>query len=371
MKSGMQIQEFASRIQSDRTRVTDLIADTRHLEMTADDHLLIAGNRHRTTPIFHEQVRNRLKIPAKYYNRLRADHPTLLAENVNTLFQKEPEKRLIRGMSEMEPGIDALPTARAFLSNRFRIYDNWQVADAVLPVLSSVPNMRLESHTITDRRLYLKAVFPRIQGEVRVGDMVQAGVVISNSEIGFGRSNVELLLYRLVCSNGMVSPEYKAGRHHVGRMLGGTDDDDGIVQLLSDETMRADDAAFSLKLRDLVRAATNEDIFREQLQTLRNATKDEILQSPIDAVQALASRYPLQESEQSDILTNLIRDGDLTRYGLSNAITRASQDVDDYDRATELERMGGLLAHAEPKDATWQAIAGESKASITVSRDLS
>jgi hypothetical protein len=345
-----------------------MIADTRHLELSDDGQLSVSGVRYQTTPIFHEQVRNRLKIPAKYYNRLRADHPSLLATNVNTLFQQEPERRLVRAMTSN--GSEPMPIARAFLSNRFRIFDNWQVADAVLPVLSEVPEVRMESTTITDRRLYLKAVFPRIQGEVRVGDVVQAGVVISNSEIGFGRSNVELLLYRLVCSNGMVSPEYKAGRHHVGRMLGGNDDDDSIVQLLSDETMRADDAAFSLKLRDLVRAATNEDIFREQLQTLRNATKDEILQSPIDAVQMLASKYPLQESEQSDILTHLLQDGDLTRYGLSNAITRASQDVDDYDRATDLERMGGLLAHAQPKDATWQAIAGESKASVSVPRTI-
>ena len=39
--------------------------------------------------------------------------------------------------------------------------------------------------------------------------------------------------------------------------------------------------------------------------------------------------------------------GDCSQYGLINAVTRASQDIEDYGRATELERLGGeLLASA-------------------------
>jgi hypothetical protein len=33
----------------------------------------------------------------------------------------------------------------------------------------------------------------------------------------------------------------------------------------------------------------------------------------------------------------------LSQWGLVNAITRTSQDVTDYDRATELERLGGVV----------------------------
>lgn len=34
---------------------------------------------------------------------------------------------------------------------------------------------------------------------------------------------------------------------------------------------------------------------------------------------------------------------DFSHYGLVNAVTRSSQDVQDYNRATELERVGGIL----------------------------
>ena len=46
------------------------------------------------------------------------------------------------------------------------------------------------------------------------------------------------------------------------------------------------------------------------------------------------------EEESSGVLQRLIEGNDLTLYGLSNAVTRHSQDVEDYDRATALEGIG-------------------------------
>ena len=40
----------------------------------------------------------------------------------------------------------------------------------------------------------------------------------------------------------------------------------------------------------------------------------------------------------------LIEGGDLSLYGLSNAVTRYSQDVESYDRATALEGLGWQIA---------------------------
>lgn len=40
------------------------------------------------------------------------------------------------------------------------------------------------------------------------------------------------------------------------------------------------------------------------------------------------------------MLQHLVEGSDLTLYGLSNAVTRYSQDVESYDRASELEAIG-------------------------------
>lgn len=45
-------------------------------------------------------------------------------------------------------------------------------------------------------------------------------------------------------------------------------------------------------------------------------------------------------AEQQYVLSHLLEDGDMTLYGLANAVTRYAQDVDSYDRAIQLESAG-------------------------------
>ncbi|MFM2005765.1 MAG: hypothetical protein RLZZ09_1420, partial [Pseudomonadota bacterium] len=46
----------------------------------------------------------------------------------------------------------------------------------------------------------------------------------------------------------------------------------------------------------------------------------------------------------------LIVEGDLTAYGLVNAVTHYSQEVTDYDRATDFEALGGKLIELPVSD---------------------
>jgi hypothetical protein len=43
------------------------------------------------------------------------------------------------------------------------------------------------------------------------------------------------------------------------------------------------------------------------------------------------------------VLHHLITGGDLSGYGLVNAVTAYSQEVTDYQRATDFEELGGRL----------------------------
>ena len=51
----------------------------------------------------------------------------------------------------------------------------------------------------------------------------------------------------------------------------------------------------------------------------------------------------MSESESGGVLKHLIAGGDLSGYGIMNAVTRQAEDVDNYDRATEFERFGGMI----------------------------
>jgi hypothetical protein len=76
---------------------------------------------------------------------------------------------------------------------------------------------------------------------------------------------------------------------------------------------------------------------------------------PVKCVEVLANRYTLNENERAGVLRNLIADGDLSGYGLVNAVTHYSQEIDDYDRATDFEVFGGKLIDLTSKE--WKEIA--------------
>jgi len=117
MKSGKNLVELAMEIERQRAAKADYLADTRKMSMTQDAGWLDLDGSHTFNigEIAHDQIGTRLKIPAAFYDRCRESHPDLLAQNVNTLFQREPSRQTIRTLDG---------TARAFLSDRYRAIDN-------------------------------------------------------------------------------------------------------------------------------------------------------------------------------------------------------------------------------------------------------
>jgi hypothetical protein len=268
------------------------------------------------------------------------DNPDLLAHNVNSWFQREPEERMVRTLDGY---------VRALCSKRYHLIENIEILQAVLPIIREMPDARFESCQLTESHMYIKVVNPRLEQEVRKGDVVQAGVVISNSEVKRGAVCVYPLVLRLVCMNGMVANDAGIRKNHVGRA--NTADENYL--LYSDKTLAADDHAFLLKVQDTVRAAVDEAKFSQVIDLMRGAAETKMTTNEIPAVVKLASKeYKLTDSEGAGILNQLIEDHDYTLYGLSNAVTRFSQDVDSYDRATELEGIGYKMLTMDRQDWT-------------------
>ena len=340
MKYGRSLQELAIELARQAKVKKDYVATAGAMQMTAvnENFDLVIGN----TPFqlnenAHRQLGLQLKIPAPYYERMRAENPGLLMANVNGWFQQSPDtRRMVRTLDG---------TARAILSDRYRRIDNYEVAQTVLPIISEMQGARIESCELTDTRMYIKVVNERIQTEVVPGDIVQAGILISNSEVGMGSVSVKPLIYRLVCTNGMVA-DVGVGKRHVGRINESVDGDFGIFR---DETIEADDRAFLMKIEDTVRAAVDEARFNALVQKLRDAKEAPILPAAAPKVVELAAKeFNIRQNESEGILGHLIAGGDLSLYGLANAVTRHAQDVQSYDRSTELEATGYKIITMQP-----------------------
>ncbi|XCH78299.1 MAG: DUF932 domain-containing protein [Candidatus Dehalobacter alkaniphilus] len=351
MKTGRTLQELAIELDRQQKAKRDLLIDTPALSFALDrDAGRIALNINKgqgpsglveieqmgVNEIAHRQIGQHLGIPARYYDKMRSDFPELLATNVNGWFERTPATRMIRTLDG---------TARAFLSDKYRRIDNFEVAQTVLPIIRDMDGAAVESCELTDARMYLKVVNPRITAEVKKGDIVQAGLLITNSETGQGSVTVSPLIFRLVCTNGMIAADNSLRKYHVGRANEAGDNFD----IYRDETIEADDRAFMMKIEDTVRAAVDQAKFEQIVGRMREATEAKMEVRAVPQVVELASKeFSLTQDEGNGILGHLIQGGDLSLYGLANAVTRHSQDVTSYDRATELEATGWRMMTMSP-----------------------
>lgn len=333
MKQGKSLVELAQEIERQAKAKVDYVAPTQALSMVLEDNVpQIAMQNGEVkqfgiTPTAHDQVAGRLDIPRSYYQKMQAEAPALLAGNVNHWLKANPKKFMVRTLDAK---------VRALLSDRYRPLDNFDLAETVLPKLIE-SGCRVESADLTETRLYIKAVTPRIMAEVKTGDVVQAGLCITNSEIGLGAIKIEPLVYRLVCLNGAIVNDMAMRRKHVGKSKIGVEIDNAD-EYYRDATRLADDKAFWMKVQDVVTAMLDEAIFNRIVDRWREATEQKIEADPVVVVERTAKLLTLTDGERSGVLTHLIQGGDLSAYGLMNAVTRTAQDVESYDRSTDLER---------------------------------
>lgn len=337
MKYGRSLTELAMELERQRTAKHDYLVDTRNMHMDADNNNAMLSITNDTTgqtiilnvnEIAHNQIGTNLGIPSKYYDKMRAENPELLAANVNSWFSKNPNTRMVRTLDG---------TARAFLSERYRRIDNIEIAQTVLPIIADMPDAKIESCEITDERMYIKVVNPRLTSEVVPGDIVQSGILITNSEVGLGSMTIQPLVYRLVCSNGMVVNDAKTRKYHVGRGNQAAED----FTLYSDATLLADDQVLMMKVQDTMRAVVDQTRFDKVVEMMRAAKGARITTNNIPLMVEMAGAdFGYSKKEGDGILDYLIRGNDLSLYGLANATTRFAQDVQSYDRSTALESVG-------------------------------
>lgn len=359
MNKGRDISALAIELQRQQKSAKDFIADTKAIEVIPNEDgggILMKGLNGEPKGIndlAHGQIAQHLNIPKVYYDRMLHDDPDLLSDNVNRWMHREPTKRMVRTLDNR---------VRAFLSNKFRILDNFGVAEAALPVLMERKAGRADivSAELTERRLYIKATFPDLSDEVPEGmtlgkghekiDVIQAGIVISNSEVGAGAIRIEPAVYKLGCTNMLIIAQSTMKKFHIGRSI----DAEAVRELLSDEAKHADDRAVWLAVRDVIRKSADPEFFQAAINQIRKAAQLPIPVNDVPGVvEATVEQFNLSEATGKSILGHLIEGGSLTQWGLTNAVTRTAEDQTDYEDSTELERVGGKLL-AMPAEE-WQS----------------
>lgn len=367
MKQGKTLQELAIELDRQATTKRDYVAPAARLHAAVElDHgapvpvLQLKGagifpiNDHA-----HGQLATYTEIPKAYYDRMRQDAPALWSANVNEWVHRQEGSRMVRTLDGR---------VRALLSDRYRPLENYDLAQAVLPALKEVgPTLEIASCDVTETRLYIKAVDPARQEKIERAwadkglvrglghnwvDVISPAVVIQNSEVGAGALAIMISIFVKACTNLAVWEGGDMKRYHVGKRAEISEE---VYAMLADETRAAIDQSVWLQARDVTRGAFDAAKFGQRIQKLQAATQDEIKCEVTELADRARTTFGLREAEAESMLDHLIRGGDFTRYGLHNAITRTAQDLESYDRATELEKLGGRVIELPANQ--WQVLA--------------
>jgi len=318
------------------------IGEQKHVFVTMNDGSVqqeLAVN-----PTAHRQIREWAKIPAKYYDLMLGAAPDLLRDNLNYWFNNINDKRLVRTIDGR---------ARAFLSNKYRIVDNYDIAKAVIPVLAADPDLKIVSTQVTDDNLYLKAVTDRLTFEPKPGDVVKMGITIKVNEVGEGAIDIAPFLFRLICTNGATVEDFSLRKFHVGRRMSGID---VVYEVLQDETKRVTDQAFLMQVSDLVRASMDQVNFDKVKNTVIDATTRRIELPLEETLDRIVEKFEIRAAERTEVLKNLVDDGDgLTQWGLANAVTKIGNTTPEYEESDRLEKTGGRIMGLD--DQAWADLA--------------
>jgi hypothetical protein len=90
---------------------------------------------------------------------------------------------------------------------------------------------------------------------------------------------------------------------------------------------------------------------------LRDAQDGPQIIRPLGAADALSSLLGLSLPERDAMAVHLIQSADMSRYGALNAVTRLAHDetvIHTYDRASELEALGGRVLTLTPNE--WRRV---------------
>ena len=388
MKSGMTIEELLTEVQRQSEAKKDYVAstasDVRMVSMPAFpnqvavvlqkgqesdvasvevstaverlNHLGPLGHtleRLEVTEHAHRQIAGRLQIPWKFYFRMLEDHPDIVIDNVNKLFEREPGTRLLRTMDGK---------LRAFLSNRYKRIDNDEVLASALPaIVKGDLETTLLSSSVTDRNLYLKVLFTGEEMQQEIGktrdgtpDIVKPGFALRNSEIGTGALSISAFFFRDFCLNGCVfgkTDAFEFKRPHLGgTLIEGVD-----FEVLSDKSKKLEDEAILSQVTDVMHAIATPEFVNMMGDKLRALTQGAQIQNPVPAIELLAKENNLTKVESDQVLQNLIEDRDYSRWGVVNAVTKvANSEALSYDRASDLEVLGSRLI--DITNADWKRL---------------
>jgi len=274
------LEKLLIRIKDTNARKQDFIAPTKELQFRTielDDQpqseIIIEGNGGEPTrflkvnDLCFDQIAQKNGLDVRTARRLQSEYSKEYDLLTNAIWQKENSKRMIRTYDDLNQGMNPSGTARAFLSDKFKTFDNSDLLESALPqLMDSDACWKIVNCAITQKKMYIRLKSEIITGAgANVNDIMAHGIGLSNSETGAGSISAFGINWTLACLNGMQTQNITRRSHITSARDGDT------WNVLTDETKRADNHSLKLQLRDIVSSYASRDAFDENIEKMKRA----------------------------------------------------------------------------------------------------
>ena len=355
----------------------DYIAPTNQLQFrtlqnegeTAHSQIVMEANQGEPTKILNvnqhcfDQIAQKAEIATPTARRLQQNYPREMDNLINAIWQKENSKRMVRTFDNANHTNpfnydNHTGTARAFLSDKFKTFDNSDLLESALPTLGeSDACWKIVNFANTDKKLYIRLKSEVIQADAGVGDLMAHGIGISNSETGSGSVAVFGINWTLACLNGMQTENVTRKAHITSARDGDT------WNVLTDETKQADNHSLKLQLRDIVSSYASRETFDENIEKMRRAKEDTVDVPMNESVENLGKVLTLSKKETSNVLEGLLQTIGQSGYEQNQKINRATLvnactavgNTADPDNVDFWQRLGGKVLNLGKTD--WNRVA--------------
>lgn len=350
MNLGEKFKEVLSKMEEVETRKEDVLKLPRDIRATDHGGIAISGlGNVGFTKTGFQTLCSKLDLPSSYMQKLtetegkstyeKERDMKLFGENVNRGLEtlKEDNQLFIRTLKDNN-GVNKV---RAVFSDRYNVVDN-------LPILQQMSDfdhdlLRTESFNVTSDYLDIRFTMPHLQRtmgtlpehEVRFGlreDIIMPAVHFRNSETGKSKIQITFVVYRLVCTNGLVNmkDQYKiVNKKHMGEY--------DIVDINN-------------RIAHVCHKA--KEMFEQYADHMINSKTIKV-DSPEEVFESLAKRADITGRMVKTVNLNWITEqrSERTKHGVLSAITAGARDwekeMKDSTGRLKLEEVAGDLLFAK------------------------
>lgn len=274
----------------------------------------------------YSQLLSRLGMPVSYFRKVMSFEPEFFSRHFNFWTRaKDIGDKTVRLRTKIH-GNSAL--IRGAVSDVYSTLDNYQVGEIMAKLLEGEEaDYEINSFYLDDKRFHMRLTYPELTRITRTlpdgtPDASRLGNDIVNSEVGAASFMLAALVWREICSNGLMGwgRDWVFTQRHVH------------LRPVEFQARVAETMVKSLN------AGTDLLIEYEKTQAQK-------IVNPFVAIRNLAKEGGFSQKFADTVKEQY--EGDDTAYGVINAFTRAARELPNEERL-ETERFAGRLIKVNP-----------------------